>query len=409
MSGGAVHATFISAMPQPIIAFSKDWDDNPTSNHHVLRELAKTRRVLWLNSVATRTPRLSSKRDIRRIVSKLRDFARGPVNVENDLWVFTPLVLPLPHSTVARAVNRLILRASVRLLRARLRLRDFQLWTFLPSVPDYIGTLGESLAVYYCVDEWSLFSYIDTDGMVDTERALLERVDCVFAVNEPLAARKRSVNPETHVASHGVDQPLFGTALEPETAIPADIAALPRPVIGFVGTLQDWVDFELITEVSRRHPEWSIVLVGRLLIDPEPIARLPNVHVLGPRPYDQLAAYCKGFSVGIVPYRISDQLPYRNPLKLREYLSAGLPVVCTALPEADQYDRWCWTATDADGFVRALESAIDSDTPSLRTERSRAMESESWQARVADISRVVDRVAARRQQRTDKALTEATT
>src|SRR5919107_5132781 len=237
-------------MPPPIIAFSKDWDDNPTSNHHVLRELAKTRRVLWLNSVATRTPRLSSKRDIRRILSKLRDFARGPVNVENDLWVFTPLVLPLPHSSVARAVNRLILRASVRLLRARLRLRDFQLWTFLPSVPDYIGTLGESLAVYYCVDEWSLFSYIDTDGMIDTERALLERVDCVFAVNEPLAARKRAVNPETHVASHGVDQPLFATALEPETAVPADIAGLPSPVIGFIGTLQDWVDFELITEVS---------------------------------------------------------------------------------------------------------------------------------------------------------------
>src|SRR3954469_7770534 len=123
-------------MSTPIIAFSKDWDDNPASNHHVLRELAKTRRVLWLNSVGTRAPKLSSGRDVRRILRKLRDFARGPVNVENDLWVFTPLVLPLPHSAVARAVNRQILRASVRLLRARLRMREFQLWTFLPSVPD---------------------------------------------------------------------------------------------------------------------------------------------------------------------------------------------------------------------------------------------------------------------------------
>ena len=379
-------------MASPIVAFSKDWDDNPTSNHHVLRELAKTRRVLWLNSVATRAPDLSNTRDLRRIGRKLRSFARGPVNVENDLWVFTPLVLPLPHSALAQKLNGRILRATLRLLRRRLGMRDFQLWTFLPSVPDHIGTLGESLAVYYCVDEWSMFSYIDTNGMLDTERRLLERVDCVFAVNEPLAARKRPINPETHVASHGVDQDLFATALDPETPVPEEIARLPAPVIGFVGTIQDWVDFDLLAEVAGRHPDWSFVLVGRILIDPEPVARIPNVHVLGPRPYEQLPAYCKGFAVGMIPYRVSDQLPYRNPLKLREYLSAGLPVVATELPEAHQYDRWCRTAADADGFASALAAAIAEDSPELRRERSRATEGESWQARVAEISRIVDQV-----------------
>ncbi len=382
-------------MPSPIVAFSKDWDDNPASNHHVLRELAKTRRVLWLNSVATRAPRLSSNRDVRRIVSKLRDFARGPVNVENELWVFTPLVLPLPHSAVARRLNRGILRASLRLLRRRLGMSEFQLWTFLPSVPDYVGILGESLAVYYCVDEWSMFSYIDTKEMIETERRLLERVDCVFAVNESLAARKREVNPETHVASHGVHHDLFAKALDPETLVPADIAALPRPVMGFVGTIQDWVDFELLAETARRHSDWSIVLIGRILIDPAPLEGIPNVHVLGGRPYEQLPAYCKGFAVGMIPYRVSDQLPYRNPLKLREYLSAGLPVVCTAVPEAHHYDQWCWIASDADGFVSALEAATDGDSPELRRERSRAMENESWQARVAELSRIVDEVVAK--------------
>jgi glycosyltransferase involved in cell wall biosynthesis len=379
-------------MASPIVAFSKDWDDNPTSNHHVLRELARTRRVLWLNSVATRAPRLSNSRDLRRIGRKLRDFFRGPVNVENDLWVFTPLVVPLPHSAVAQAINRWIVRASVRLLTRRLRMSEFQLWTFLPSVPDHVGVLGESLAVYYCVDEWSMFSYIDTDGMVETERRLLERVDCVFAVNEPLAARKRELNPETHVASHGVDQDLFAKALDPDTAVPADIASLPAPVIGFVGTIQDWVDFDLLAELSRRRPEWSFVLIGRILTDPSAIASLPNVHVLGPRPYEQLPAYCKGFAAGMIPYVVSEQLPYRNPLKLREYLSAGLPVVCTALPEAHQYDRWCWIAADAEEFASGLDAAIGEDSPELRRERSQAMQGESWQARVADISRIVDEV-----------------
>jgi glycosyltransferase involved in cell wall biosynthesis len=382
-------------VPEPIIAFSKDWDDNPASNHHVLRELAKTRRVLWLNSVGTRAPRLSTKRDLGRIVHKLRDFARGPVNVENDLWVFTPLVLPLPGSSVASFLNGLILRATLRVLRARLRMRRFQLWTFLPSVPDYVGKLGESLSVYYCVDEWSMFSYIDTDRTIEMEHALLERVDCVFAVNEALAARKGSLNPETYVATHGVDHDLFATALDPDP-VPDDVAALPHPVIGFFGTLEDWVDLELIAEVARRRPEWSIVLIGRPLIDVEPLPQVPNVHVLGPRRYEDLPAYCKDFDVGIIPYRVSEQLPYRNPLKLREYLSAGLPVVSTAMPESHRYDDWCAAASDADTFVSAIEAALEGDSPERRRERSDAMASESWEARVAEIVETVDDVAARK-------------
>jgi hypothetical protein len=170
-------------VPQGIVAFAKDWNEDPTSNHHVLRELAKSRRVLWLNSVATRTPSLSSGRDLKKIVRKLGEFAKGPVNVENDLWVFTPLVLPLPHSAIARRINQQILRATLRAIRLRLGMRDFQLWTFLPNVADYVGTLGESLAVYYCVDEWSMFSYIDKDRTVAAERELLDRVDVVFAIN----------------------------------------------------------------------------------------------------------------------------------------------------------------------------------------------------------------------------------
>src|SRR6185503_20509627 len=144
----------------------KDWHEDPTSNHHVLRELAKTRRVLWLNSVGTRTPKLSSGRDLGKIRRKLGEFARGPVNVENDLWVFSPLVLPLPHSALAQRANQQILRGTIAWLRRKLGLQQFQLWTFLPTVADYVGTLGEQLAVYYVVDEWSLFSYLEKERTV---------------------------------------------------------------------------------------------------------------------------------------------------------------------------------------------------------------------------------------------------
>lgn len=379
-----------------IIAFAKDWHEDPTSNHHVLRELAKSRRVLWLNSVGTRTPKLSSGRDLGKIRRKIGEFARGPVNVENDLWVFSPLSIPLHHRPAVRRVNRALFRATIGVLRQKLGLSDFQLWTFLPNVGDYVGSLGESLSVYYCVDEWSMFSYLDRDETVAAERALLAKVDCVFAINAELAEAKRAQNPATYLAPHGVDHALFARALDDATVVPADIAALPRPVLGFYGTLRDWVDLELVAHVARARPSWSIALIGQQLDDVRAVAGAPNVHLLGRKPHHELPAYCRAMDVGLIPYRIDERMKFVNPIKLREYLSAGLPVVSTAVPEVRRYERWCAIAEDGPAFVAAVERALETDSPARRRARSAAMTAETWPMRVAEVARVVDDVARRR-------------
>jgi glycosyltransferase involved in cell wall biosynthesis len=367
----------------PIIAFAKDWHEDPTSNHHVLRELARSRRVVWLNSIATRTPSLASGRDLGKIVRKLGEFVKGPVNVENDLWVYTPLALPFPHSAAARAVNQQVLRATIRLLRLRLGIADFQLWTFLPNVGDYVGTLGESSAVYYCVDEWSMFGYLDRAQTVAAEHTLLHKVDAVFAINAALATAKRAVNANTFESPHGVDHAAFAKALAPDTIVPADLDALPHPRLGFYGTLRDWVDFDLLAHVARARPSWQIVLIGQELCDTSKIRGLPNVHLLGQKAHHELPAYCKGFDVGLIPYRIDERMQFVNPLKLREYLSAGLPVVSTPVPEVRRYPELARIAATPDEFIAAVEAALAERT--TRAARSAAMIDETWAARVARV------------------------
>jgi glycosyltransferase involved in cell wall biosynthesis len=383
----------------PIIAFAKDWHEDPTSNHHVLRELAKTRKVLWLNSIATRKPRLSSTRDMGKIARKVREFTRGPVNVENDLWVMTPLAVPLPGSQTARTINRGVLRTQILALRHRMGIERFQLWTFLPNTADYIGTLGEDCAIYYCVDEWSLFSYLDREQTVAAERALLSKVDAVFAINGPLAEAKRALNPSTFVSPHGVDHALFSKALDDTTVVPPDLADLPRPRIGFYGTLRDWVDFELLAHVARKRPDWHIVLIGQQLADLTPIQGLTNVHLLGQKQHSELPAYCKGFDVGMIPYRIDERMTFVNPLKLREYVSAGLPVVSTPVPEVARLSHLAYVATTKDEFVSAIERALNETTAGQRAKRSRAMADETWTARVAQVVRTVDEISERKHQR----------
>ena len=180
--------------------------------------------------------------------------------------------------------------------------------------------------------------------------------------------------------------------------MPADIAALPRPVIGFYGTLRDWVDLDLIAGVAKARPQWSIALIGQQLDDVATVRGLPNVHLLGRKPHAELPAYCKGFDVGLIPYRIDQRMTYVNPIKLREYLSAGVPVVSTRVPEVermiDRSGHLAQIADDAPGFVAAIERALAGDSPARRQERSAAMATETWPARVEQISRIVDDLAS---------------
>ncbi len=122
-----------------IICLAKDWTEDPTCNNHVMRILARRNKVVWMNSLGVRKPNLASGRDLGKIAYKLRRFADGPVRVADNMWVLTPLVLPLPHSNWAGAINRRILRKTITFLRRRLGIDRFQLWTFLPNVVRHIG------------------------------------------------------------------------------------------------------------------------------------------------------------------------------------------------------------------------------------------------------------------------------
>jgi len=386
-----------------VVCFAKDWNEDPTSNNHVMRELARANKVLWLNSIATRVPNFTSSGDVSKIFRKLKSFAQGPVHVENGLDVYTPIVLPFPHSPVAQTINEQILDKSIRVLRNRRGMKDFQLWTFLPTTSKYIGKLGESFTVYYCIDEWSHFSNLPKEKIVAMEEDLCRRSDIVFATATRLLERRAHLNKETHLALHGVDQKHFARALAPETKIADDIAKLPQPILGFIGLIQDWVDLELIRYLAEKRRDWTIVLVGKSLVDLSRVQGLPNVHILGRKPYESLHEYCKGFDLGLIPFVKNELTLNVNPIKLREYLSAGLPVVSTDIPEVARYvgshgnlANACAVATEKDEFYTAIEKLLASDSPAARRARSDAMLDETWERVVAKVGDQVMRVKAGR-------------
>jgi glycosyltransferase involved in cell wall biosynthesis len=374
---------------ESIICFAHDWNGDPTSKTHIMRILSEKNRILWVDSIGMRRPTVSG-RDARRLARKLRQITRGLVAVNPNLHVASPLVLPLPGVPGVDRLNATLLSASLRYFARRAGLTRPIVWTFLPTTVGLLGRLGESRVIYHCVDEYSAFAGVPREALRRMEAELVQRADLVLASSETLAEARRRVNPRTYFVSHGVDVAHFSRALDPELSIPADAAGLGRPVIGFFGLLAEWIDLELLAAIARRRPQWTLLLLGKSTVDTGALRALPNVRLLGQKPYAALPAYCRAFDVGLIPFRIDELTVRANPLKLREYLAAGLPVVSTDLPEVRKYAGLVRLAAGPDGFVQAIEAALaDRSEPADRA-RVAAMQSESWEARVEQISELLE-------------------
>jgi glycosyltransferase involved in cell wall biosynthesis len=245
------------------------------------------------------------------------------------------------------------------------------------------------------VDEYSAFAGVSRERLRNMEDALVRRADLVITSSESLYEARRKLNPHTAFVSHGVDVAHFSRALDPETTPPADASGLSGPVIGFFGLIAEWIDLAMIQEIARRRPSWTVLLIGKANVDMTPLKALPNVRWLGQKPYETLPAYSRAFDVGIIPFRIEDLTLKANPLKLREYLAAGLPVVSSDLPEVRKYGDLVHLASGADGFVTAIERALEDRSDVAAAARVQAMKHESWDARVEEISELIE-VGARR-------------
>jgi glycosyltransferase involved in cell wall biosynthesis len=373
---------------QSIICFAHDWNGDPTSKTHIMRILAKRNRVLWVNSIGMRRP-AASRADFRRMASKLRQSLTGCEEVEPNIFVVNPLVIPLPGLALVDRLNAGILAASLRRFCRRYGLERPILWTFLPNVNRLLGRLGEQLVIYHCVDEYSAFSGVPRDALILMEQDLVRRAHLVITSAKKLYEERRSLNPHTYYIPHGVDVAHFARALDPTTEAPGDIRTLPRPVIGFFGLLADWVDLDLIRTLAIARPAWTIVLIGKATTDLRPLRGLPNIHLLGQKPYVELPGYCRGFDLGIIPFRKNALTERANPLKLREYLAAGLPVVSTPIPEVARWNGLVHLAEGAEAFLAAVELALGQRSETMARQRVEAMRAEGWEARVTEMSALI--------------------
>lgn len=372
-----------------ILCFSHDWTGDPLSKTHLMRVLSKENRILWINAIANRMPTTSSK-DLSRIYKKLKAFTEPIREVEPNIFLLNPLAIPAYGNKTIVDLNQRSLVRQVKKAMRKLGFSNVINMVFNPAAGMIAGKLGEESLIYYCVDEYTAFT--GSSALKDIEENLFRMSDVVVVSAEKLYESKKQFNPNTHIIRHGTDWRHFRTALDASTAVPDEIANLPGPIIGFHGLLADWVDFELIKKTAEHFKNGSVVLIGKIAVDAEQKIKIldgiPNVHFLGRKPYAELPAYCKGFDVALNPFAINELTLAANPLKVREYLAAGLPVVSTDIPEVRVLED-CLVGESHSDFIKKIEMAIANPKP--REAVSDAIAHESWEAKVEELRSLLAR------------------
>ena len=382
---------------QSIICFAGEdwWYHHQHSKNHIMRRLARAgNKVVFVNSISMGLPSLASRDLLSKIRRKLRSYAR-PVRVtEEGIVVVSPPVLPFYSRGWARAINRWLLVAQIRLLMVALDMRHPIVWIAIPTARTVVGRLGERVLVYQVSDKYDanqMDHATSSNVIAEMHADLLDSADLVYYSGRKLFEEESGSHPEisgkAKLLEQAVDYDHFASATSREWTQPEELAEVSHPRLGYFGAIEPWlIDQNLIRYVSERRPDWQWVFAG-LRASPLDVEALPNVHYLGSKPYASMPQLAAAFDVCVLPWVTDNEfVNYGSPIKVREYLATGKPVVITPIYEYERLDGILRVSRGYDDFIAKIEDALANDGIGQREARQYAVRESTWDARTEQVS-----------------------
>lgn len=372
-----------------IIVGSEKWiSGNQTSKHHLVRQfIALGASVLYLENISMRKLGSGGGSDVGKMAKIVRKFVSGISRPMDNLICYTPLYIPYPKSRVVQKINSWIISAQIRTLQWRYKfVKPYYLY-FVPTGVILTGMLGQRLSAYYIVDNFSAFDGIEHDAILELEQRSLRSADLVFATAQTIIERFRSERKDIIFSPHGVDVDHFRKTQGPRIAISEEIQK-SGPIIGFMGSLvHDSVDLKLIERLAAKRPDWTFLLLGRQSSDVSALKAQRNVLLIPSKPYEELPGWLQLFDVGLMPFLVNDLTRDLNPIKLREYLASGIPVVSTPLPAVQDYKDVVTFALTDEEWLAAISAYLQN--PGSPEERQRRVENETWNYRAKTVAQAL--------------------
>jgi glycosyltransferase involved in cell wall biosynthesis len=389
-----------------IICFGGEdwWYHHPHSKNHLMRRFARAgNRVIFVNSISMGLPSLANKDLLPRIRRKLGSYAKLARTTDEGITVVSPAALPFFGSRASRAANRKLIAAQIKLLARRRGLSRPILWIAIPTAAELIGEFDESLVVYHVSDKYDA-NMMDHATDPETIRRLheqaIERADIIFYSGRKLLEEATRGRERSYLLEQAVDFDHWsrvGATGDDALTLPPEIAAIPRPRLGYFGAIEPWlVDQELIKRATVERPSWHWVFVGNKSRGLD-IENLPNAHFLPAVPYAELPRYAAGFDVCVLPWETERAFTsYGSAIKVREYLATGKPVVISPLPEYEPMRDVLRIARTREEFFRLVEDALAENDGEAAQRRQASVKEGTWDARAEWVSRLIEEALAKR-------------
>jgi glycosyltransferase involved in cell wall biosynthesis len=378
-----------------IVCFSTaDWDTLlPTNKHQLMRRLAERgNRVLFIETLGTRAPSLSSGTDVGRLYRRLMRGLSGARKRAPRLWTLSPLVRPAWGSARGRLLNRIVF--GLQTLALRRPFRGDIAWVYSPYAVYLLDAFKPSLVVYHLVDDLAAVPGADRVAMAEAESAMLARADVVFCTEQSLYDRVKDRTRRALFMPNVADYSHFRSPGSARSIHAHRLATERRPVILFSGNLAHHkVDFSLLANVARSRPDWLFVLVGPLWEKTSSrhlcgLDAMSNVLMTGHVPYEELPSVLHEADVLLIPYLLNDATTAVFPLKFFEYMGTGKPTVATSLPSLLPYRGPLRIADSVNEFVAAIEDAL-AEPPERAKPRRALARRQTWERRLAEMAREI--------------------
>lgn len=348
-------------------------------------------KTLYVNSIVMTKLNTGEKGAFfKKVLRKLKSIFTGLRKTEEGFWVYSPFSMPVHHIKWAKLLNDFILFCQFKLVLWCLGIKKPVMLVANPAVVDVALKLKKSALVYQRTDRFEEATGVDIKTIARCDKLLKSKADLTLFVNTKLYEEEASHCRKAIFLDHGVDYGAFADA-EQNKIKPDDIAGIPSPIIGYFGAIYSHsVDIALIEKVARLAPQMSFVFIGTVYENYESLFGLKNVWGLGQKDYLQIPNYGKCFDVCILPWTKNRWTEASNPIKIKEYLALGKPLICTPyFSEVERYRDVIYLANNPEEFTECINLALSENNPDKITQRRNFVRNDSWESKAQVILNIL--------------------
>ncbi|ATG77877.1 glycosyltransferase [Pseudoalteromonas sp. 1_2015MBL_MicDiv] len=360
------------------IVFGEDWASHPSSTQHLFSQLAKNHEIHWVNSIGMRKPRFKLH-DIKRVWGKFKQLFSKPENTviktPSTMQVYRLPVLPWHDNRFVRRYNRWVFSFYFKDIQSN---GPLTYWLSVPTAEYFFTKKAQDTLIYYCGDDFNALAGVDPNLVSSFEKNLIKKADLIYVVSDFL--NNKMPAHKTKLLPHGVSYDLFTSDVKRAP----EIDVLNGPVIGFYGSINQWLDISLLTALVAERPNYQLLLVGDIVACTSELMQFKNVTHVPAVDHERLVEFSAHWDVSILPFVNNEQIRACDPLKLKEYLAAGSPIVATDFPAVTRYKSNIYIAKNQFDFINKIDQAIALDKEqlsSLKSAQQDIAKDHSWESK----------------------------